>query len=142
MNPANDNVFAYQRVVRIRKHKDHIIAVTDLAGHRRLGAKADPAGRERGDRDRGVPQLVAPLIGVVLRGGRKQRARQAHRDPEMATAIKEEAKHAATGPAEPLAGFPTEGVRISSHIECLGVPTMGTRDDPAPVVVEKDASGL
>ena len=31
-------------MVRIREHKDHIIAVTNMAGHRRLGAESDPAG--------------------------------------------------------------------------------------------------
>jgi hypothetical protein len=60
----------------------------------------------------------------------------------MTTAIKDEAKQAATGPAEHVAGFPAEGGRIPSHIECVGVPTIGARDDPAPVVVEKDAGSL
>jgi hypothetical protein len=129
-------------MVRIREHKDHMIAVTDVAGHRRVGAESNPTGRERGNRDRGVPQLVAQLIGGVLGGGRKQRARQAHRDPEMATAIKDEAKHATTGPAEHVVGFPAERVRILRYSKCLGVPTIGASDDPAPLVVEKDAGGL
>ena len=60
----------------------------------------------------------------------------------MATALKEEAKLAATGPAEHMAGCPTQGIRIAGHIEGLRVPTMGARDDPAPVVVEIDAGGL
>ena len=68
-HPSNDDIFTDQRMVRIREHKDHIIAVTDMAGHRRLGAESDPTGRERGDRDRSVAQLLAPLIGVVLEGG-------------------------------------------------------------------------
>src|SRR4030095_12241915 len=142
ITPANDNVFADQRMVRIWEHKDHMIAVTDVAGHWCLGAESNPAGRERGDRDRGVPQLLAQLIGGVLGGGRKQPARHAHRDPEMATAIKDDVKHAPTGPAEHVAGCPAEGVRILSYSKCLGVPTMGARDNPAPVVVEKDVGGL
>ena len=42
VNPANDDVFADQRMVRIREHKDHIIAVTNMAGHRRLGRNPIP----------------------------------------------------------------------------------------------------
>ncbi len=45
ITPANDDVFADQRMVRIREHKDHMIAVTDVAGHWRLGAESNPAGR-------------------------------------------------------------------------------------------------
>jgi hypothetical protein len=129
-------------MVHIREHKDHMIAITDVAGYRPLGAEANPTGCERGDRDGGVSQLVAQLIGGFLGGGRKQRARQTHRDPEMATAIKDEAKYAATGPAEHVAGFPADGLRIPSYSKCLGVPTMGTYDNSAPVVVEKDTGGL
>jgi hypothetical protein len=60
----------------------------------------------------------------------------------MTTAIKKEAKQAATSLAEHVAGFPAEGVRIPGQIECVSVPTMGARDDPVSVVVEKDAGRL
>jgi hypothetical protein len=46
ITPSNDDVFTDQRMVMIREHKDYMIAVTDGAGHRRLGAESDPAGRE------------------------------------------------------------------------------------------------
>jgi hypothetical protein len=55
ITPANDDIFTDQRMVRIREYKDHMIAVTNVAGHWGLGAESNPAGRERGDRDRGVP---------------------------------------------------------------------------------------
>jgi len=60
----------------------------------------------------------------------------------MPTALKAEAKPAATGAAAHTVGVPAQGGRIARHIDGAGVPTLGAPDAPAPVGIKKDVGGL